>query len=127
MANNPSPTERVTGQMSAEMDAQTQRLVTKLQSEFAAPDRANASSQTWQAVIRQNWDDPMWRQQQSVRMGPTAFVNYAMTAFGLDPKTLKNMPIPSMPGLPPPDPNSQPSPADPNTLPTQPPVPGAPS
>ena len=91
MAKNPSPNQRVTDRMTSEMSTQTKRLVTKLQSEFQGPDRSNVSTPVWHAVIRDNWSDPMWRQEQATRMGEVPFVQDAMQAFGLDPKHLKTL------------------------------------
>ncbi len=78
--------------MQSELNGQTPRLVTRLQSEFAAPDRDNASTATWHAIIRQNWADPMWRQAQAIRVGPVPFVHDAMAAFGVDKSALSAHP-----------------------------------
>ncbi len=92
MANKTSPSQRVSGQMQSELDSQTPRLVTRLQSEFAAPDRSNASTATYHAIIRQNWADPMWRQAEAIRVGPVPFVVQAMAAFNLDKSALSDHP-----------------------------------
>jgi len=117
---NPSPTERVSARMAAESQAQTKRLVTKLQSEFNGPDRTNVSSQTWHAMIRQNWDDPMWRQAQSNRIGDVQFATDAMNAFGIDPRALKTMPLTPTPGVDMPEPSGP----QPNPIAPTPPQPG---
>lgn len=114
----PSPTERVTQRMTQELDTQTPRLVTQLATDFNGPDRKNAPTSEWHAVIRQNWDDPQWRQAQSDRMGEVPFVHDALDAFGIPRSTLANYTPPPEHDIPPIPTMALPNPTQPIPEPT---------
>ncbi len=99
MTSGPSPTERLTNKMTADMQSQSTRLVTKLQNEFSGPDRTSTSTANWHAVIRSNWDDPAWRQEQAERMGDVPFAKDALSAFGIPHAALADY-VPPAPPLP---------------------------
>lgn len=110
MAKKNDPTGRITQALTSEMDKQTPRLASVLEGDFQGPDRQSTSTANWHDIIRSNWADPMWRQQQAVRVGPVSLVSDAMKAFGVDPKLLKTVPTPPAPTptLPAPNPASPP-------------------
>lgn len=91
MAKKPSPSERVADRMIRELDSQTARLVTKLQADFQGADRENVGTPMWHEIIRQNWQDPIWRQDQSDRMGSVPFVHDALAAFGVPTSALRQV------------------------------------
>jgi len=110
--------------MTTEMQQQSDRLVTKLQTEFSGPDRTSTSQANWHAIIRQNWDDPAWRAAQGTRMGEVPFVQDAMTAFGIPKQALSTHPViaPSLPS--PMVDQTMPIPPDPQATPTTQTAPG---
>jgi hypothetical protein len=84
--------DRLAQKAQAEMDASTTRLSKVLQGELSTDDAQNVPTDAWHQMIRDNWNDPAWRQAQAQRVGAVSLVQDAMKAHGLDPKLLEQHP-----------------------------------